>query len=70
MKNEDDTAKGMPMSNEAPVCLRSIVLRIDPIWRCPCGRTLKAWDFIFEDTELQHITCSRCHRRLLTIDRE
>ena len=49
--------------------LGSIVFRIDPLWACPCGRLLKRWDFICDGTELQQVTCSGCHRRLLTIDR-
>ena len=53
-----------------PLVLQSFSLRIDPLWRCPCGRPLKAYDFAVDDEGgLENVTCSGCHRQLLTIER-
>jgi hypothetical protein len=38
-------------------------IRIDPLFRCPCGRILKAYDFDVTDTWIR-LDCSHCYRRL------
>jgi hypothetical protein len=43
------------------------IIHIDPVWRCPCGAPIKAFDFRIEPDEIAH-ECRCCHRRLLTIE--
>jgi DNA-binding response OmpR family regulator len=41
-------------------------IEINPIWRCPCGAPLKAFDFRIEANEIVHV-CRRCHTQLIEI---
>jgi hypothetical protein len=43
------------------------IVRIDPVWRCPCGAPIKAFDFRIEPDEIT-LDCRNCHRRLLTVE--
>jgi hypothetical protein len=55
-----------------PTC-EAVTVRIHPAWRCSCGRNLKTWDIILDDTDGTHvpcrIICSGCHTALLTMER-
>jgi hypothetical protein len=42
-------------------------IEINPVWRCPCGAPVRAFDFRIKPTEII-LDCRRCHRRLLTIE--
>jgi hypothetical protein len=42
-------------------------IHIDPVWRCPCGAPIKAFDFRIEPNEIV-LDCRRCNRRLLTLE--
>jgi hypothetical protein len=40
--------------------------RIEPLFRCICGRVLKAYDLDIHDSTIE-LTCSQCNRLLLRI---
>jgi hypothetical protein len=44
-----------------------ITIQVDPLWRCPCGAPVKAFDFHVEPDEIV-LDCRRCQRRLLVIE--
>jgi hypothetical protein len=41
-------------------------IEINPIWRCPCGAPIKAFDFHIAPDKIT-LDCRRCQRQLLTI---
>jgi hypothetical protein len=43
------------------------IIQIDPIWRCPCGAPIRAFDFRVEPDEIV-LDCRRCQRRLLIVE--
>jgi hypothetical protein len=42
-------------------------IETNPLWRCPCGAPIKAFDFRVEPDEIV-LDCRRCQRRLLIIE--
>jgi hypothetical protein len=42
-------------------------VRVDPRWCCPCGASIKPFDFRIDDGEIV-LDCRVCHARLLEIE--
>jgi hypothetical protein len=42
-------------------------IEINPIWRCPCGTVIRAFDFHVAPDKIV-LDCHRCQRRLLIIE--
>jgi hypothetical protein len=42
-------------------------IETNPIWRCPCGAPIKAFDFHIAPDKIT-LDCRRCQRRLLVIE--
>lgn len=55
-----------------PVC-EAVVVRVHEGWSCTCGRVLKGWDVVLDDTDGARlpvrVICSGCHTELLAMER-
>lgn len=59
------------MKRHWPTCVQAVVVRLNPFWRCTCGRVLKSWDVILADDTAGipcRVVCSACSAELLVIE--